>query len=498
MTKMNLISEPWIPAIRADGQPDILSLHTLFEEAHVIRDLAVKPHERIALMRLVTCIVQAALDGPADEDAWNESLPLIQPQVALYLDRWRGSFELMGNGPRFLQVPNLQPGKESDEGSAATKLDLALATGNTSTLFDNLAADDRTLLAARSAINLLTFQCFSPCGRIGVALWNGRDTPGKGSSQHAPCCPSSMLHSLILGPSMLHTLHANLLTRESVQYGYGPDRWGKPVWEMPVVRADDPVPTQNATMTYLGRLVPFSRAIRLHETGRSIILANGLEYPIFPAFQEATATVVNRDKKLALLPASTNRNLWRQLAAVSVHRRAGPGTVGGPLALSRANNTQDVTLWVGALVTDKAKIEDVVESTYSLPGGMFSDFGRAAYERGIAAAEEHERTLAQAIKTYASALKVESPPYDRARQRFWTRVEQHLSQLFALARNPDLAADIENSEWGHAVRAASFSAYEQTCVRQSSRQLQAYAGGLRRLTAHSKPSPKPEPANSTT
>ena len=66
---MNLTLDPWIPAVRADGTRDLFSLHALFAEAHTLRDLAVKPHERIALMRLLLCITQAALDGPADEDA---------------------------------------------------------------------------------------------------------------------------------------------------------------------------------------------------------------------------------------------------------------------------------------------------------------------------------------------------------------------------------------------------------------------------------------------
>ncbi len=67
---MNLTRDPWIPAVRNDGTRDLFSLDDLFAQAHTLRDLAVKPHERIALMRLLLCITQAALDGPADEEAW--------------------------------------------------------------------------------------------------------------------------------------------------------------------------------------------------------------------------------------------------------------------------------------------------------------------------------------------------------------------------------------------------------------------------------------------
>jgi len=479
---MNLTLEPWIPALRANGRRDLFSLQDLFAQAHELRDLAVKPHERVALMRLLLCIAHAALDGPADESEWETCQPLIQPRVRDYLIKWKSAFELFGDGHRFLQVPNLKPSKEDDEGNAATKLDLALATGNNSTLFDNFAGEERALHAARTAINLLTFQCFSPGGRIGVAKWNGKDTMGNGSSNHAPCTPSSMVHTFILGDSLLTTIQRNLLTKESSMYNYGTDRWGKPVWEMPCKHDGDKAAQTNATQTYLGRLVPLSRAIRLHEGGLGLILANGLDYPIYPAFREATATIIKRKDELGVLPTSTARSLWRQLSAISVQRRAGTDAACGPLALSHVFNSTDTTLWVGALVTDKAKIEDVVDSTYSLPSGMFTDLGRAAYEQGVAHAEEREGVLIQAVKVYAVTLKLGTPAYDLARQQFWTRVEQHLTTLFDLARNPNLVADLPNSAWGKAVAAAARDAYEQSCPRQTPRQIQAYALGLRKLT----------------
>ena len=484
---MNLTTDPWIPALRADGRRDLFSLQDLFAQAHELRDLSAKPHERVALMRLLLCITQAALDGPADEAEWEVCQPLIQPRVRDYLKRSQAAFEMFGDGQRFLQFSDLQPGKESAEGNATTKLDLALATGNNSTLFDNSAGEKRTLHTARIATSLLTFQCFSPGGRIGVAKWNGKETPGRGSSNHAPCTPSSMVHTFILGDHLLAGILRNLLTKETVTDAYGADRWGQPVWELPCEPSGDNAAQANATLTYLGRLVPLSRAIRLHDGGRALILAHGLDYPIFPAFREATATIVKRKAELAVLPASTARSLWRQLAAVSVKRRAGADATGGPLALNHVSDTADTTLWVGALVTDKAKIEDVVESTYSLPPGMFTDLGRAAYERGVAHAEEREGVLIQAVKGYAASLKIGAPPYDRARRHFWTRVEQNLATLFALARDYNLVADLPNSAWGKAVGDAARAAYEQSCPRQTPRQIEAYALGLRKLTYRSKP-----------
>jgi hypothetical protein len=112
---------------------------------------------------------------------------------------------------------------------------------------------------------------------------------------------------------------------------------------------------------------------------------------------------------------------------------------------------------------------------------MFNNQGRAAYERGVQCAEDADQILWKAVNAYAKSLKIDKPAYDKARQQFWTRVEQHLSNLFDLARNINLVADLPNCAWGKAVQAAATDAYEQSCPRQTPRQIEAYALGLRRF-----------------
>jgi CRISPR system Cascade subunit CasA len=478
---MNLISEPWIPAVRSDGSRERFGLDDLFAQAHTLRDLAVKPHERIALLRLLLCVTQAALDGPADEDAWEACGPLIQPRVKAYLAQWRSRFELFGEGERFLQASNLKPGKSDDEGTSATKLDLGLATGNNPTLFDNAAGEARSVTPARAALGLLTFQCFSPGGRIGVANWHGKETPGKGSSNHAPCVPSSMIHTLLVGGCLLETIRLNLLTHEIIG-DVPPRRLGRPIWEQMPSGAADVAAVENATSTYLGRLVPMARSVRLQSDGTSMILANGLDYPLFPAAREATTTIIQRKDELGLLPASTGRSLWRQLGPITVCRKSASDGISGPLALMHDIRSNEVGVWVGALVTDKAKIEDLVEGFHQIPRSMLEEVGRAAYERGVQHAEAAESALIQAVKQYAAELKIGNPAYGRARQSFWTRVEQSLPALFAVARERTTDEELPKSQWGQAVQAAALDAYRQACPCQTPRQIQAHALGLRRLS----------------
>ena len=488
---MNLTHDPWLPVIGADGRKHLISLDSLFASAHEIRDLSMKPHEKIAVLRLLICITQAALDGPKDFDAWESCRAAIQPAAKCYLEKWQSSFELFGDALRFLQVPGLKAAKVDGEGIPATKLDLTLASGNNASLFDNSAGVSRAVEPGRLALTLLAFQCFSPGGRIGVAKWNDADTPGKGSSNHAPCTPSSMLHTFLQGGALLETIHLNLLNKEEGS-DLGPKGWGRPVWELPVNAASDNDAIANARGSYLGRLVPLSRSIRLDAEGRQMILANGLDYPLAPIFREPAATIVQRNDETAVLGVTLGRSIWRQLSAITVKRRSNKDAICGPLALRNNDGSQNCTLWIGALATDKAKIEDVVESSYDVPAGMFRDAGRKLYEEGVALAALWQDSVSKSVKAYAGTMKLEPAPYERARHFFWTAVEQHVHTLLKLTDKPEDAGDLKVSEWGKRVKEAAQASFEFACPHQTPRQIQAFAIGLQQLFL-----PKPKDPNAS-
>src|SRR5258706_2865352 len=82
------------------------------------------------------------------------------------------------------------------------------------------------------------------------------------------------------------------MTKEQIKSFWGDNAWGTPVWQHIPVKSTDKAAIRNATQTYLGRLTPLSRAIHLDDDCRSIILANGLEYPAYPEWREPTATIV--------------------------------------------------------------------------------------------------------------------------------------------------------------------------------------------------------------
>ncbi len=498
---MNLTTDPWIPIVWTDGNPGTVSLREAFERGHEIQDLAVRPHERIALMRLLNCIAQAALDGPADDGDWKTCAPRIAQAALDYLERCQPAFELSGDNQRFLQVSGLEKraskkGEDEERGSVS-KLDVALATGNNTTLFDNAGGATRSSTGAQMALNLLSFQCFSPGGRIGVALWNSKETAGKGSSEHAPCMAGGMLHALVRGEDLLESIHLNLLNKHLIELALGPQKWGQPVWESMPNSPRDAANVANATNTYLGRLVPLSRAVRLEPDDRSVLLANALSYPVYPEAREPTATVVVRTKKgqpeRGVLRASLDKAAWRELHSLTV-KAISQVSNGGPLALQNVSDDEPFDLWVGGFVADQAKLVDTLESVFHVPATMLHDPNQRTYEAGVKHAEDVEFRLRRAVSVYHKEL---GDNLDRAEMRerrqqvqskaafqFWTDVERHVSDLLAVA--DDLAMlGLDNSwrktAWGQSVRRAAHAAYERACSHETSRQIRAYALGLKTL-----------------
>jgi CRISPR system Cascade subunit CasA len=500
---MNLTTEAWIPVVWTDGRAGAVNLCEVFERGGGIHDLAVRPHERIALMRLLICIAQASLDGPADYDDWKTCQPRIAPSALEYLQRWPHAFELFGPGQRFLQVANLKKpaGKtsgEEDDGNSVSKLDLALATGHNTTLFDNAGGSERAFTTSELALMLTTFQCFSPSGRIGVALWNGVETAGKGKSGHAPCLAGGMLHALLRGDNLLATLHKNLMSKRQVTQFFGPGSWGRPVWELMPQRLADGAAVQNAHRTYLGRLVPLTRSIWLADDCRSLILANGLEYESYAdGWREPSATIVtqtvNGQPARVVLPASIEKAAWRELHALTV-KAVSQNSNGGPAALQNIPDEEAFDLWVGGLVANKAKPVDTTESVFYVPAAMLEEPSQMVYEAGVRLAETEAFRVMRAVSVYHKKLgdNLDRPEMKNRRRQiqlnaatqFWTDVEQALPGLLEIAENPGklgLRGEWHKTGWGKAVFSAVRAAFERACPHETPRQIRAYALGLKTL-----------------
>lgn len=500
---MNLTIDPWIPVVWEDGKPDKVTLLDVFRQGDRIRDLAVRPHERIALMRLLICVAQAALDGPKGRDDWKTSRTRLPAAAADYLAKWKHAFELFGNGPRFLQVPNVAPTKTGPDAEPplASKMDSALATGNVSTLFDNAGGSVRAFTPPQLALLLLTFQCFAPGGLLSECLWKTSRTK-KAGNVAAPCLAGRMVHTFLTDRnSLLNSIRLNLLNREQLN---GVQAWGAPVWERMPQGLEDEDAIANATRSYVGRLVPVSRAVRIADDGISMIWGCALDYPGFTdGWRDPMGTIYIRkfpkgEMERVQLAGDIRRALWRELHAVAVVRRADDNLLGGPFALRNMSEECSVDVIVGAMVHAPRKtttILDTIESVLHIPAAMFADSGVRLYGAGVDFAESWSKRLNRAISACHRELHDELDKSEfrdrgnlvkqKAASHYWTAIEQLVPTLLSVVENPaplrPEGATHDNwaaTEWGRALANAARQAYELACPHETPRQLKAYSLGL--------------------
>lgn len=472
---MNLVANPWIPVIDHGGDKKLVGLEELFREGEQLRDLAVNPVHRIALMRLLICITQAALDGPEDELDWFHCAPRIADSAIDYLNKWHDRFELYGDRP-FLQARELK----SLGNASLDKLDFGLSAGNNSTLFDHEASPGgRSQTDAWCARHLLAFLCFSPGGLIGKSEWDGAATSG--TSEHSPAVEGSMLHSLLLGETLTTTIWLNLLTKRRVAELPNMN-FGRPVWEFEAI--PDALRRGGISESYLGRLVPLPRAIRLNEGSTSFTLANGVSYPKLPSQRDTMATVVRRGKgnkeKDAYIAVDLQRHPWRELVSVATVSQV--GMAGGAVALGhlqQLDKKNTVTLWTGGLAADRAKILDVAEWTFTLAVSWLDERPIQHYGIGVELAGQGGNFLREAVKDYYSNFQMDAKliPHDVSQTHYWSALDNRYETLIEAA---SAGAPLDES-WYPVVLEAMEAAYAHACPHTTARQIQAFAKGKAKL-----------------
>lgn len=519
---MNVAFDPWIPVVTIAGKRELASLDAVLAEGERFVDLAVRPHERVSLMRLFLCVAHAALNGPADYDEWCEVPPRLPDVVHNYLVEWKESFELFHPEKPWLQVAELSKKNgevvslaDTTDWTSVAKLNFSFATGNTSTLFDHGGMGDfRNVANAETVLSLLSFQCFSPGGLISQVFWNC--VQSSKSSKDGPCVPASMVHAFLRGENLQNTIHLNLPTHEDIRVAYGERDIGQPIWERMPTSRTDALNVENATATYVGRLVPMTRLVRIHPDGDQMLLGDGLVYPTFiDGFPpEPTATVVIRKKgkgeERALLSYRPDKAIWRQLEAIVVKRKA--DTPGGPLSLRAIQDGEDCDLVVAALARDQASIVDTQESVFRAPSRLRSAEGTAIYASEVKTAENIASRLGWALEAYRNEvdhgwegkLKSAGPGkgalkaklHSTATTHYWTAAEKNLSLLMnhieAIGTDSAMAT---REAWRKMLFSAACESYRIVCGQETPRQMRAFAKGWHKLTTMKN---EPEPQNDKT
>ena len=487
---MNLIGDPWIPVVFQEGQTRTVGLNDLYDQAEEIRDLDLAPPQRIAVMRLLICITQAALNGPKDKDEWRSCKSRITSESLKYLAERKEKFDLFGETP-FMQIKDLK----ADKSSLLDKLDFGLASGNNNTLFDQSSMPEgRIHPTGWASLQLLTFLNFSTGGKVGQANWYNQKFSA--ATKAAPALQAA--HLFIRGGNFSESIWLNLITKEDVSKMPN-GVWGKPVWDAFPLFPGDKISIENATQTYLGRLVPLTRFIKLYPLQKendhvspSCIIGppiNTLGFEGPPSYREPSTTVIATQKENQYLRVSVDKHIWRDLGSVLVIK-SGSDT-GGAITLENLKQIdQDrvFDIWVGGLIPSRAAIEDAVEWNLALPAFFLrGDIQLKSYQTNVTLADESARSLSSAVRTYldeVNAYKGNDPRskdtrngiVKRTTSIYWQELEQRYKVLFEGRQVED--------KWRGVIRNALLNAYGQTCVHETPRQIQAFVAGQKRLGLH--------------
>ena len=487
---MNLIGDPWIPVVFQEGQTRTVGLNDLYEQAEEIRDLALAPPQRIAVMRLLICITQAALNGPEDKNEWLSCKSRIAPESLKYMAKEKEKFDLFGETP-FMQIKDL----EADKSSLLDKLDFGLASGNNKTLFDQSSiSEGRIHPTGWASLQLLTFLNFSTGGKVGQANWYNQKFSA--STKAAPALQAA--HLFIRGGNFCETIWLNLITKEDVSKMPN-GVWGKPIWDAFPQFPADKINIENATQTYLGRLVPLTRFIKLYpvDKGNDYVMptciigppTDALSFEGPPSYREPSTTVIATQKENQYLRVSVDKHIWRDLGSVIVIK-SGSDT-GGAITLENLKQIdQDrvFDVWVGGLIPSRADIEDAVEWNLALPVFFLQgDIQLKSYQTNVTLADESARSLSSAVRTYldeVNAYKGNDPRSKDARNGivkrttsiYWQELDQRYKVLLEERQVDD--------KWRGIIRNALLYAYGQSCIHETPRQIQAFVAGQKRLGLH--------------
>lgn len=161
---LNLISDPWLPVRCADGSRRIIAPWQMAEPGIESPDWP-RPDLNIACLEMLIGLVYLA-DPPKDIEDWDDRKKTDSARLREKLARFAHAFNLLGEGPRFLQ--DLEP--LQGEPNAPDMLFIDSAGANTArNNADLMVHRDRypVLDLPLAAMALYTFQAFAPSGGAG-------------------------------------------------------------------------------------------------------------------------------------------------------------------------------------------------------------------------------------------------------------------------------------------------------------------------------------------
>jgi CRISPR system Cascade subunit CasA len=481
--RFNLIDEPWVPVADAGR----VSLRQIFEHPQYA-GLGGNPVQKIALMKLLLAIAQAAAT-PADQQAWRElDTRALAARCLAYLEQWHDRFYLFGDKP-FLQMPDIAKAKLRSYGAVLPEI----AAGNTTVL--SQIQVERRLDDASKALLLVTLMAFALAGKQtdnSVVLTPGYRGKCNDKGNHSSGKPGSavarmgLLHSFLAGRSLLETLHLNLLTQTQItESRLFPQGLGAPPWEQ-MPEGEDCGVAQKLKQSLQGRLVPLGRFCLLTEEG--LHYSEGLAHGGYKdGWVDPTVAVNYTGKEPRALWTDPEKRPWRELTSLLAFLEQ-QGTQGFQClqlraGLGRARDVaKDFAIWSGGLrvrdVTGEQKVsgsDDFVESQVWLHSDMLGQAWFAQLKEEMSSLDDVARSLYGRVAAYYKEQKVDgSKVAGQSVHMFWQLCERDF-QALADHCGQDQQGVSTRAQLRRKFAAYAHQAYDRFCPRETARQLDHWA-----------------------
>lgn len=480
--RFNLVSEPWIP-IADVGKVSLKQVFTNYD----YQSLGGTAVQKIALLKLLLAIAQAAYT-PEDNEAWvNLSSKGMAKKCVNYLEVWYDAFWLYGENP-FLQMPQLFNAEIKSFGAVLPEI----ATGNTTIINDTQI--ERVYDDAEKALILITLMGFGLGGKkTDNKIILTKDYKGKTNDKGKPSTGKpgtfigyqGFLHNFLEGQTLLETLWFNLLSIEQLnEIKIYRKNVGVAPWEkMPL--GEDCHLAQDLKQSLMGRLVPMSRFCLLTENG--LHYSEGIAYPNYKEGGICPSMAVNSSgKDVRVIWTDPNKRPWRYLTAMlsffSSNSQASFTCILVKFGLQRAATVaKKIGVWSGGLRVSSNAGEQYVSGNDDFVDSHIlldtNNLGEEWYNRLKTEMEQLEqlsRVIYSATNTYYKKQNMDGKAFaELAVNLFWQLCERYFIDL------------IESCYKGIKIRERFIQclekAYDTFCPKQTARQLDAWAYAKPRL-----------------
>ena len=230
MNSFNLLDEEWIPIVCNDGMYRHQGILSVFQNAHLIREIASSnPMDRIAVLRFLLAVLYWCKGNPTVTDKQVNAFP---DEWFTKLDDHRDCFNLLGEGKRFYQRRGTRRPRPT------TDLIHELPTANNPWHFNHLTDGNDGLCVRCCALALLRLPLFTTLGGAGGKVTNYL-YPGINGTPP--------IYKLLKGKTLYETLMENWLTTEL--------ETGLPIWDSDTDTSIASSPSLLAGLTHLPRQI---------------------------------------------------------------------------------------------------------------------------------------------------------------------------------------------------------------------------------------------------